>query len=46
MLLQIALAAETHLAEELTLKLRCTVNVEESLTVLNGYVQTGSIQNG
>jgi hypothetical protein len=28
MLLQTALGAETHLAEGLTLKLRCTVKVE------------------
>jgi hypothetical protein len=36
MLLQTALAAETHLAEGLTLKLRCTVKVEQSLTDLVG----------
>jgi hypothetical protein len=36
MLLQTALAAETHLAEGLTLKLRCTVKVELSLTDLVG----------
>jgi hypothetical protein len=36
MLLQIALAAGTHLAEELTLKLRCTVKAEKSLTDLVG----------
>jgi hypothetical protein len=36
MLLQTALAAETHLAEGLTLKLWCTVKVEKSLTDLVG----------
>jgi hypothetical protein len=36
MLLQTALAAETHLAEGLTLKLRFTVKVEWSLTDLVG----------
>jgi hypothetical protein len=36
MLPQTALAAETHLAEGLTLKLRCTVKVESSLTDLVG----------
>jgi hypothetical protein len=36
MLLQTALAAETHLAEGLTLKLRCTVKVELSLIDLVG----------
>jgi hypothetical protein len=36
MLLQTALAAETHLAEGLALKLRCTVKVEKSLTDLVG----------
>jgi hypothetical protein len=36
MLLQTALAAETHLAEGLTLKLRCRVKVEKSLTDLVG----------
>jgi hypothetical protein len=36
MLIQIALAAETHLAEVLTLKLQSTVNVEKSLTDLVG----------
>jgi hypothetical protein len=34
--LQTALAAETHLAEGLTLKLRCTVKVEKSVTDLVG----------
>jgi hypothetical protein len=34
MLLQTVLTAETHLAEGLTLKLRCTVKVEKSLTDL------------
>jgi hypothetical protein len=34
MILQTAFAAETHLAEGLTLKLRCTVKVEQSLTDL------------
>jgi hypothetical protein len=34
--LQTALAAETHLAEGLTLKLRCTVKVEYSVTGLVG----------
>jgi hypothetical protein len=36
MLLQTALAAETHLADGLTLKLRCTVKLELSLTDLVG----------
>jgi hypothetical protein len=36
MLLQTALAAEIHLAEGLTLKLRCTVKVEWSLIDLVG----------
>jgi hypothetical protein len=36
MLLQTALAAETHLAEGLTLKLWCTVEVESFLTDLEG----------
>jgi hypothetical protein len=36
MLLQTALAADTHLAEGLILKLRCTVKVEKSLTDLVG----------
>jgi hypothetical protein len=39
MLLQTALAAETHLAEGLTLKLLCTVKVEYT------YAQTNSIKN-
>jgi hypothetical protein len=34
MLLQTAFAAETHLAEGLTVKLWCTVKVEKSLTYL------------
>jgi hypothetical protein len=36
MLLQTALTAETHLAEGLILKLRCTVKLEKSLTDLVG----------
>jgi hypothetical protein len=36
MLLQTALATETHLAVGLTLKLRCTLKVEQSLTDLVG----------
>jgi hypothetical protein len=36
MLLQTALAAETHLAEGLTLKLRCTVKVEQSVSARPG----------
>jgi hypothetical protein len=36
MFLQTALAAETHLAEGLTLKLPCTLKVEQSLTEIVG----------
>jgi hypothetical protein len=45
MLLQTALAAETHLAEGLTLKLRCTVKSRVVSDRPSGHAQTNSIQN-
>jgi hypothetical protein len=42
MLLQTALATETRLAGELTLKLRCTVKVSDRPS---GYAQTNCIKN-